>query len=404
MKAVIIGAGRIGCGLAGELLHASGYELVFVTRTADTAAALNRFGRYRVILTDKHGRREVTVPVVCALDAGETESIIQAIAAADVIVTAVCAQNLAAIAPLIAAGLSRRSCPANVLAFENMDNAGPHLRRLVRSAMLVPRDVNLHGFSGAVISRMVTQRIAHASGDQPLTFVGDSAPEFVVHGPALRGPLPSIQGMTAVDDYYPWVLRKLYTFSAGHATAAYLGWLKGYHYIHTAIRDAEIRSAVLTAMAEGQSGLAARYGSQFAGCKADLEKIVERFENAVINDPVTRVARDPHRKLGAKERLVGAARLAEEAGIFPQQLAMATAAALCFRNAEGRRAGDDAALGHDAACVSCVLNQVCGLDSNNEFCRKVAISCEQLAPSYAAGNLLLSLTHPMWSWAVEPGI
>jgi hypothetical protein len=83
---------------------------------------------------------------------------------------------------------------------------------------------------------------------------------------------------------------------------------------------------------------------------------------------------------------------------------MATAAALCFRNAQGPQAGDDAALGHDAACVSCVLNQVCGLDSENEFCRKVAISCEQLAPSYATGNLLLSLTHPMWSWAVEQGV
>jgi mannitol-1-phosphate 5-dehydrogenase len=200
--------------------------------------------------------------------------------------------------------------------------------------------------------------------------------------------------MIAVDDYYPWVLRKLYTFSAGHATAAYLGWLKGYHYIHTAIRDPEIRAVVLAAMAEGQRGLAARYGKKFAGSQADLEKIIARFENAAINDPVARVARDPHRKLGANERLVGAARLAEEAGVFPRQLALATAAALCFRNAESNRP----AKAPSQKDLAGVLNQVCGLDTGHGFGKTVASSCEQLAPSYSSGNLLLSLTRPMWSW------
>src|SRR5947209_14339604 len=135
-----------------------------------------------------------------------------------------------------------------------------------------------------------------------------------------------------VDDYMPWVLHKLYTFSAGHATAAYLGWLKGYHYIHTAIHDPEIRKAVFKAMGEGQRGLAAKFGQEFASSRADLEAIVARFENASLNDPIVRVARDPHRKLAADERLVGAGRLAEAAGAFPQQLALVTAAALCFSN------------------------------------------------------------------------
>lgn len=395
MKAVVIGAGRIGCGLAGELLHASGYELTFVSRSAEVAASLNRFGCYRVLLTDKGGRREVTVPVAKALASGEPESIVQAIAEADVIVTAVCAQNLGTIAPWIAAGLSRRRTSANVLAFENMDNAGPQLRRLVRESMLVPRDINHHGFSGVVISRMVTRRIGDPSGDAPLAFLGDSVEDFVVHGPALRGPLPVIRGMKVVDDFYPWVLRKLYTFSAGHATAAYLGWLKGYHYIHTAIHDPEIRSVVLAAMQEGQRGLAARYGREFAGNEAGLEAIIARFENAAVNDPVDRVARDPYRKLGANERLVGAARLAEEAGIFPKQLALAAAAALCFRTAENQKQAGHASGNEDVAGV---LNRICGLNTENGFGKTVASSWEQLVPGYSSGNLLLSLTQRMWSW------
>ena len=392
MKAVIIGAGRIGCGLAGQLLHASGYELAFVTRSADVAASLNRHGHYRVVMTTRTHREQVSVPVTCALQTSQSEQAAELIAQADVIVTAVCPQNLPAVAPLIAAGLSRRRAPANVLAFENMDNAGPHLRRLVRESMLVPGEIARHGFSGAVISRMVTQRIGGPSGDEPLTFLGDDSEGFIVHGAALAQPLPQIKGMIAVRNYYPWVLRKLYTFSAGHATAAYLGWLKGYHYIHTAIQDEEIRAVVLAAMAEGQRGLACRYGKEFAGTPAELESIVARFENAAINDPVDRVARDPQRKLGAKERLVGAARLAEEAGIFPKQLALATAAALCFRNAQSRPNPVP------QPEVSVMLSQVCGLDTAEGFGKIVASSWEQLAPGAAAGNLLLSLTRPMWSW------
>lgn len=395
MKAVVIGAGRIGCGLVGQLLHASGYELTFVTRNPEVVANFNRLGRYCVAMTSTEDKREAIVTNVRAIQASDVHRAAAAIAQADVIATAVCAQNLPFVASLIAAGLANRQTPANVIAFENMENAGQYLQRLVSCSLRDAAQLRRHGFSGAVISRMVTQRLGNPAGDEPLTFLGDGVEDFIVDKAALVAPLPRIQGMTAVENYYPWVLRKLYTFSAGHATAAYLGWLKGYHYIHTAIRDAEIRAAVLCAMTEGQRGLAARFGQQFAGTQADLERIISRFENAAINDPVVRVARDPHRKLAATERLVGAARLAEEAGVFPEQLALATAAALCFGDVE-RNITSSHKLEH--AHVATALNQICGLDAAHGFGKSVAHSWEQLAPGLAAGSLLLSLTQPMWSW------
>src|SRR5204863_138892 len=82
--------------------------------------------------------------------------------------------------------------------------------------------------------------------------------------------------------------KKLYTFCAGHAAAAYFGALKGYRYVHSAIRDPEIRSAVLSAMEEGQRGLEQRYGPELAGDGAELEAIIARFENAALTDPVSR--------------------------------------------------------------------------------------------------------------------
>jgi mannitol-1-phosphate 5-dehydrogenase len=295
---------------------------------------------------------------------------------------------------LIAVALSRREKPCNVIAFENMPAAGECFRRLVASSMSRPEEIERHGFSGAVISRIVTRRIGEAQQAAPLTFLGEMVEDFIVDRSALRAPLPQIKGMRLVDNYQPWVLHKLYTFSAGHATAAYLGWLKGYHYIHTAIRDQEIRKAVMSAMAEGRRGMAAKFGEEFAGSETELEEIICRFENAALNDPIVRVARDPHRKLGSDERLVGAAKLAEEAGILPTQLALVTAAALCFSNSS-RHDHCSACFEHSEAAEK--LNQICGLDAAHGFGRIVASSWAQLAPSILPGNLLLSLNQRMWA-------
>jgi mannitol-1-phosphate 5-dehydrogenase len=396
MKAVVIGAGRIGCGLVGQLLRASGWEVTFVTRDPEVVANLNRNGHYHVLMTSAKQSQKVTVDCINALSIHNEPAVIEAMAQADLIATAVCSQNLPAIAPLIALGLARRTRATNVIAFENMPNAGACLRRLVASVSAEGVDVDRHGFSGAVISRMITRRMGNPSDVPPLTFIGDEEEDFVVDRTMLREPLPVISGIKPVDDYQAWVLRKLYTFSAGHSTAAYLGWLKGYHYVHTAIRDQEIRRAVFKAMKEGQKGLAAKFGKEFAGDQEELDAIVARFENAAINDPIVRVARDPQRKLGADERLVGAALLAEEAGVIPEQLAMVTAAALCFSSS-----------GHAGTCTACfenakaaeALNRICGLDAAHGFGRNVAESWAELAPSILPGNLLLSLKQYMWARA-----
>jgi len=398
MKAVIIGAGLIGCGFAGQVLRASGYQIVFVVRQQILAAHLNRVKRYRVRLVDGRQSREVFVEGVRAVGAGESERVIAEMAEADLIITAVGANNLPHIAPLIAAGLQRRGEPINVLAFENLITAGPYLRDLV--AKCLPRNFPLaqHGFASTLVDRAVPQRLGDPAQDELLTFIGEPSNLFVVDGRHLRPPLPVLEGMIIAEDYMAWIQRKLYIYSAGHATCAYLGYLKGYHYIHTAIRDAEIRDAVLAAMAEGQRGLAARHGRSVAGNESDLHKIIARFENAALNDPIMRVGRDPKRKLGAEDRLVGAARLAEAAGIRPEKLALAAAAALCFYNPADPSAADL----HreiDTLGLGPALRHICGLDPNNGFGHFVAEVWSQLADGcWQKGNLLLSLEQLLWAW------
>ena len=55
-----------------------------------------------------------------------------------------------------------------------------------------------------------------------------------------------------------------------------------------------------------------------------------RFGNPMMEDTLVRVAKDPIRKLGPGDRLIGSARLCLEEGIFPENIARVCGAALCY--------------------------------------------------------------------------
>lgn len=392
MKAVVFGPGRIGCGFVGEVLHRAGFGLAFVGRGA-MAEHLARTGRYRVRLTDGRGGREEEVPVARALAISDVEAVAAVVADADLVAVSVGAQSLSAVAPALARGLSRRASPVNVVAFENCSDPGGCLRSdVLRAAPGLERAG--HGFASALVSRIVARRIGDPEAVDPVAFLGDVEGAFVVQATALCRPLPPLPGMRLAADYGAWLAKKLFTFSAGHAAAAYLGALKGYHFVHTAIRDPEIRAAVAEAMEEGRQGILRRFGREVAGEPAELEAILGRFENAALCDPVTRVGRDPLRKLGSEDRLVGAARAASAAGLRPRRLALVAAAALCFQCAEER--------GAPASSPEATLRTVAGLDPQRGLGRDVAQAFARLAQGREPDGVLLSLRRLVWSWARGP--
>jgi mannitol-1-phosphate 5-dehydrogenase len=359
---------------------------------------LNRTHRYLVRLTSNGKSEEVLVDSVRAVSTTKRKQVINEISKTNLIITAVGASNLPDVASIIADGLRQRDTPLNIIAFENLINAGSYLRNLVAGHL--PHDFLLasHGFSGALISRIVTRRLGGPTRKEDLlTFIGDESATLIVDRSNLCKPLPVIKGMVATRDYNTWILCKLYIFNAGHATCAYLGYLKGYHYIHTAIRDPEIRTRVLAAMTEGQRGLAARYGPEIAGCEKDLLFILDRFENATLNDPIIRVARDPQRKLAPKDRLIGAACLAQKAGIKPETLTLAAAAALCFYNQDDLSAVN-LQREIEKTGLESVLKHICGLNPNRGLGCVVARTCRKLRKRWHKNNVLLGLNRGFWAW------
>jgi mannitol-1-phosphate 5-dehydrogenase len=350
-------------------------------------------GGYLVRLIDGAHQQEITVDGITALDSRQTSPVANVIAAADLVVISVRPANFATVAPLLARGLAEAQHPVNVIVCENLPDAGPRMRHLVAKEI----DSKRHGFSGAVVDRAVSHRLFPTQPDQPVVLVGDPVDEFAVDIRALVAPLPPIRGLIPVEDYEAWYRRKLYRYSAGHATAAYLGNLKGYQYVHVAVQDPEIRAVVRAAMAEGQAGLRAVYGG-IAGSSVDLDAMLHRFGNAGLADTVRRVARDPRRKLGPDDRLIGPAQLAIRAGVSPTALAQAAAAALCFWDPED---ASSVTLGRwlDHGDVAGVLGKECGLEPDSEVFSLIVAAWDNLASSEQEDNLLLSLDRRRWAWA-----
>lgn len=135
-------------------------------------------------------------------------------------------------------------------------------------------------------------------------------------------------------DLRPFAEAKLYCHNAGHALAAYLAHQIGYRRIDELRKRPDLLHFVRAAMVE-ESGaaLCARFGGvdplfTAAGMRAYSDDLIERMTNPFVRDTVARVGRDPARKLGWDDRLIGAMRLARQAGITPRRYALGVAAAL----------------------------------------------------------------------------
>ena len=125
MLAVHFGAGNIGRGFIGALLSRSGYEVCFVDIQGRLVETIRERRAYKVHLLEEEDNR-IDVNHVTALNSSgpNRERVIEAVAGADLVTTAVGPSVLKSVAPILTDGLCLRleqdGGPLNVIACENM--------------------------------------------------------------------------------------------------------------------------------------------------------------------------------------------------------------------------------------------------------------------------------------------
>jgi mannitol-1-phosphate 5-dehydrogenase len=145
------------------------------------------------------------------------------------------------------------------------------------------------------------------------------------------------RGITVFEekaDLLPFEEAKLYGHNATHALIGYLARRKKYRFISDVANDRELlRLAREAFINESGGALCHKYRGLDelftpAGYAAYADDLLKRMLNPHLRDAVERVVRDPRRKLGWDDRLIGTMRLALREGINPERYALGAKAAL----------------------------------------------------------------------------
>lgn len=332
MKAVHFGAGNIGRGFIGSLLHHSGYEVTFVDVNQTLVQALREKKSYKVVFIDEQDGQEV-IPCVSALHAGEEQAVIEAIAEADAITTAVFVTMLDNIAGVIARGvrerLKKNRKPLHIIACENAVNASLTLKTAVYRRLTPAEQLAVDGAIGFPNVAIDRQAVNKQQADITTAYV-ERFYEMIVNESELIGGIRPLRNVSYVRELYPYIERKLFLVNAAHAITAYIGYLYHYETIQQALAQPGILTVVNRALAETALLLQEKHGFSPVELQTYIQTLLCRFANPLLADQIARVARSPLRKLGANERLVGPARQLLARNLPAEHVSIGIAAALLY--------------------------------------------------------------------------
>ncbi len=374
-KVVQLGAGNIGRGFLGQLYWQSGYEIVFVDVNRALVEAINARGGYEIHVV---GPRPAVFAIrrARALDAADVESVAREIAQVGVMGVSVGQAGLPDAARLIAAGIRKRilegqNLPLNIIICENLLDAAAAIRSLIETH-LSPEEASYLaarvGLVESVVSRMVPVITQEKRRADPLFVAVEEYSILPVDRTAFVGEVPPIKGLEPKSNFTAYEELKLFTHNCGHALCAYFGYEKGLTYIWESVGNAEVCDLVSRALWEVGRALIRKHAFTEEEHRAHIEDLLARFANRPLGDTVARVGRDPIRKLGPRDRLVGAAHLALGWGVEPRVLAEGIGSALRYDNPED---GSAAKLGRllEVRGIEHVLRTICSLDPEEKLFR-----------------------------------
>ena len=348
-KIVIIGAGKTGRGFIGRLLAESGAEFEFIDRDVSLVHALNEAGSY-----DVHFFGDARLPFcvagyrACTWEDADLSD-------AELIFTAVGGSNLKD----VGLALSERLIPGKpyyIIAAENAKGPAQTLRDTIlhakdalRAEDTLHSEDTLHGkntlhaedirvseatvFCTTIESSAVTEvkDPEHADAGSGLSIHSENYPYLQFNADLLGDYIPEVPAIRPVRGFGDFLVRKLFTYNAASGIISYLGALKGYENYGEAANDPEILAMLDRNYAVSNRVLCRLFGYDEKDQEEFAKLSRDKFLNRTIVDSIERNARDPLRKLGPEERIMGPLKLILQEGEDGSVLEKTAAALLCYR-------------------------------------------------------------------------
>ena len=201
--------------------------------------------------------------------------------------------------------------------------------------------------------------------------------ELPVDASRIKGALPEIKGLKLIPEFTGFLERKFYTYNAANGTTSFLGALFGYEKIADAAHDERILKILDGVYMETARALSLKHNFPLDEQLAFTLTSKRKLQDYTIVDFIERNARDPIRKLGPDDRLVGSARLVESFGIKPENLCVAIAAAIFYKS-EGDEFAVELGRIRREEGIDAVLSKVCKLDPEGSLAMLIKEKIELL--------------------------
>jgi mannitol-1-phosphate 5-dehydrogenase len=383
------GFGAIQAGLfLFEAYYSRNFKRLIVAEVMDdvVAAVRKSGGKYRVNVAMPNGIEQHEIKGIEIFNpkvAEDRKVLIQAIAEAAEITTALPSVKFYGtgqegdVVDILGRGLKQklenRKLPAAVIytgenhnhAAEIMDEAlakGPGIKGGDRYQSL---NTVIGKMSGVVVDpkQMQEQKLACVVEGMSRAFLVEKFNRILITQIGLPNFKRGITVFEEKADLLPFEEAKLYGHNATHALIGYLLRLKKAEFMAEAQKDKELMRLARDAfLLESGKALCKKYAGldplfTDKGYQAYVDDLLERMMNPHLRDSVERITRDPRRKLGWDDRLVGTMRLALSKDIVPTRYAAGAAAALRVLEAEEKKSKDQLfeEIWHDARAAKADL-------------------------------------------------
>ena len=278
----------------------------------------------------------------------DRERLVDAIAEAAELATALPSVDFfdrggASVAALLREGFSRKDTPAVVYTGENHNHAAEILEQAVGARGNVRFLNTVIGKMSGVVSgpaRIAEDRLEPMTPGFARAFLVEEFNRILISRIDLSGFRRGIGVFEEKADLMPFEEAKLYGHNAVHALLGYLVHERGCVYMSNAPDDLR-RVAHEAFLEESGAALIRKYAGvdplfTAGGFGAYAGDLMGRMLNPWLRDQVARVIRDPERKLGWNDRLIGTVRLCLAQGIRPARFVAGIRAALKLLPPEAR--------------------------------------------------------------------
>lgn len=333
MRAVHFGAGKIGRGFIADLLHNTGYEITFVDVNEKLNAEMNQYHNYYLYVIQEDYRRREIDKVSALSPITQPEEVSKAIVDADLVTTAVIADNFPKIANNLAAGLKARLDAGkervNVIPCENAFYCGVMLKEeLLKTGLLTEEELEtIAAVPSTAVDRMVfaADRDGRDGIDVGNTF------ELVIEKNKLVDPdAEPIKDAEYTGNLDKYLERKLCVVNGGHTMSAYLARLMGYDIIQDYFKVPENKKLTRDMMLQAAAFIEKKHGFVHNEMVDYIDATIGRWSTPGVKDTIERIAKAPIRKLDPEDRMVKSAIECEKYGLANDLILKGIAAAFLY--------------------------------------------------------------------------